>query len=80
MNNFDWKKKVSSRKFWALLAGLATSALTVYGYSSDSEVTVKIVGLIGAFGSIAIYMLSEAYVDGQSATKYVGTKPDEDTK
>ncbi|MFM9276759.1 hypothetical protein [Paenibacillus jiagnxiensis] len=75
----DWKKKVASRKFWALLAGLATAALTVFGYASDSEVTVKIVGLIGAFGSIAIYMLSEAYVDGQS-TKSAGTKPDEVTK
>jgi hypothetical protein len=75
----DWKKKVASRKFWALLAGLATSALTVFGYSSDSEVTLKIVGLIGAFGSIAIYMLSEAYVDGQS-TKSAGTKADEVTK
>lgn len=75
----DWKRKVASRKFWALLAGLATSALTVFGYASDSEVTVKIVGLIGAFGSIAVYMLSEAYVDGQS-TKSAGTKPDEDLK
>ncbi|MDP4096882.1 hypothetical protein OIN60_08870 [Paenibacillus sp. P96] len=72
----DWKRKLASRKFWALLAGLVTAGLALFGYSSDSDVTVKIVGLIGAFGSTAIYMLSEAYVDGQAARSNSETKVD----
>lgn len=57
-------RKISSRKFWALIAGVATS-ICVLTNAGDAE-TVKITGLIGAVGSVAVYMLAEGYVDGKA--------------
>lgn len=61
----DWAKKLSSRKFWALITGVVTSVGAIIGLA-DNQVA-QIVGLIGAVGSVIMYMLSEAYVDGQAA-------------
>lgn len=60
----DWARKLSSRKFWALLAGLATSALVLVNIP-ENEIA-EVVAVIGAFGSVVGYMLAEAYVDGQA--------------
>lgn len=61
----NWKQKLSSRKFWALVAALATTTLPAFGIAENA--TVQIAGIIGAVGSVAVYILAEAYVDGQSA-------------
>lgn len=63
----DWKRKLASRKFWALLAGMATSALVLINVP-DNKIA-EVAAVIGAFGSVACYMLAEAYVDGQAAVK-----------
>lgn len=60
----DWKRKLSSRKFWALLAGLATSGLVLFNVPENT--IAQVAAVIGAFGSVAVYMLAEAYVDGQA--------------
>jgi membrane protease YdiL (CAAX protease family) len=60
-----WKRKLSSRKFWALLAALITSLLTALGASNDT--VIQVTGVIGAFGAVIAYILAEAYVDGKSA-------------
>ncbi|MCP3744371.1 MULTISPECIES: hypothetical protein [Paenibacillus] len=36
----DWKRKLSSRKFWALLAALLTSLLTAFGANNDTVIQV----------------------------------------
>ncbi|GAB7389283.1 hypothetical protein BSNK01_31210 [Bacillaceae bacterium] len=59
----DWKKKLASRKFWALLGGFATNLLVLFG--SNQDTITKVVALIGAIGSIVAYMFAEAYVDGK---------------
>lgn len=63
----DWKQKLASRKFWALIAGLATSGLVLTNVPNHE--IAEVVAVIGAFGSIVVYMLAEAYVDGQAALK-----------
>ncbi|GEA16825.1 hypothetical protein E308F_30710 [Moorella sp. E308F] len=60
----DWKRKLSSRKFWALLAGLATSILVLTNANNDT--ITKVVAVITATGSVVGYMFSEAYVDGKA--------------
>lgn len=62
----DWKRKLSSRKFWALLAGLATATGVILKVPENT--TAQVVAVIGAFGSVVGYMLAEAYVDGQAVT------------
>lgn len=68
----NWAKKLSSRKFWALLAGLATASLVLANVPGNT--IAQVAAVIGAFGSIAVYMLSEAYVDGQA----VGAEEEEE--
>ena len=78
MNKIDWAAKLGSRKFWALLAGLATSSLTAYGMP-DNKVA-QVVGILGAFGSIAVYILGEAYVDGKAAGAPTVVLPDDNAE
>ncbi len=58
----NWKTKLSSRKFWALIAALATSILGAVGASENT--TLQITGIITAVGACVAYMLAEAYADG----------------
>lgn len=70
MHKIDWKQKLSSRKFWALIAALVTSLLVVM--RMPEETITQVVAVIGAFASIAVYILAEASVDkaGASADVY----------
>lgn len=65
MKNINWRQKLSSRKFWALIAGFIASLLVVFNFS-ENEIA-QVTAVITAFGSIAVYILGEAYVDGQRA-------------
>ncbi|MGR6764622.1 hypothetical protein ACU1JV_22740 [Paenibacillus sp. T2-29] len=69
----DWKRKLSSRKFWALLAALLTSLLTAFGASNDT--VIQVTGVIGAFGAVITYIMGEAYVDGKSASSTTTEDP-----
>jgi multisubunit Na+/H+ antiporter MnhC subunit len=69
----DWKTKLGSRKFWALIAGLTTSIGAIVGLS-DNKVA-QIIGIIGAVGSVAVYILGEAYVDGKAAANPIIIEP-----
>jgi uncharacterized membrane protein YjjP (DUF1212 family) len=57
----NWKRKLGSRKFWALAAGVATSVLVLVGAGEDTA--VKITGVISAVGTVVVYILAEASVD-----------------
>lgn len=61
MTSINWGQKLGSRKFWALLAALVTSALVLLRV--NAETSTQIVALIGAFGAIVMYMFAEASVD-----------------
>ena len=61
----DWKRKLGSRKFWALIAAFATSILTIFRVGA-TEIT-QVVGIITAFGSVAVYILVEGNIDAKSA-------------
>jgi hypothetical protein len=56
----DWKRKLSSRKFWALIAALAVAILQ--GIVSDDIVT-KVTSIITTAGACVAYMFAEASVD-----------------
>lgn len=60
----NWKRKLASRKFWALVAGITTSIIVLVG--AGEEVAVKITGLITSIGAVAVYILAEAHVDASN--------------
>lgn len=61
MNKINWAQKLSSRKFWAAVTGLVVSIIAFT--NCDQGTTEKVVALVGAIGSMVMYMLSETIVD-----------------
>lgn len=61
MNKINWAQKLSSRKFWAALMALVVCIVAFT--NCDQGTTEKIVALVGAIGSMVMYMLSETIVD-----------------
>lgn len=60
----DWKAKLSSRKFWSLLIALIVAVLA---FMNVPEGTIgQVTAIIGAFASIVIYILAEAWIDGKA--------------
>lgn len=58
----DWKKKLSSRKFWAAVVGFVSAVLVALNYP---QMTVEQVATIITAGGVLIaYILGESYVDG----------------
>ena len=57
----NWKRKLSSRKFWALVAAVATSVFVLAGAGEES--IVKVTGLITTVGAVIAYIFAEASVD-----------------
>lgn len=61
MNKINWAQKLSSRKFWVAMIALVVSVVAFT--NCDQGTTEKIVALVGAIGSMVMYMLSETMVD-----------------
>ena len=61
MKKINWGQKLSSRKFWAAITGLVVSIIAFT--NADAGTTEKIVALVGAIGSMAMYILGETAVD-----------------
>lgn len=61
MTKINWKQKLSSRKFWALISALVLSILVFFNVG-ENEIA-QVTSIITAFGSIAVYIFAEASVD-----------------
>lgn len=59
--NVDWKRKLSSRKFWAAISGVIISVMVAFNANAESQ--EKVAGVITATGTLAIYMLAESSTD-----------------
>ena len=57
----NWKSKLSSRKFWSLVATFISSNLFLFGVA-ESEVT-QIIGVLTAFGAVVTYIMVEGSID-----------------
>lgn len=63
----DWKKKLSSRKFWALIAAFITSVLIIFGASQGS--IEKVTAIITSGGAVIAYILAEGNIDAKAVDK-----------
>jgi hypothetical protein len=58
----DWKRKLTSRKFWASVASFVTMLLIYFGDStSDAE---QVAALIMGGASVIAYIIGEGLADG----------------
>lgn len=69
MNNIDWKRKLSSRKLWAAIAGIVTGLAMVFG--PDQGVVSSISGTVVSASSVVAYIMAEGKVDAASVKKAV---------
>ena len=63
----DWKRKLSSRKFWAAIAGFV-GAVAVFCGAGESVVT-EMTAIISAAGVLIAYILGESMIDSSAAGK-----------
>lgn len=77
-NKINWAQKLSSRKFWAALAGLVSSLLVFFNVPENQ--IAQISSIIGAVGVLAIYILAEAYVDANRVEIEEGIEVEEKEK
>ena len=60
-NKIDWKRKLSSRKFWVAVAGFVTSLMVAFG-CTDSEIT-QATGIIMSGATMIAYIVGEGLND-----------------
>ena len=61
MNKIDWKRKLTSRKLWAVITAVAICSLEISG--ADSGTTERVVALIGVIASLISYIVFEGLAD-----------------
>jgi hypothetical protein len=57
----DWKRKLSSRKFWTALGALFAAVAVVCG--AGESVITEVSAIISAAGVLVAYILGESMVD-----------------
>lgn len=57
----DWKRKLSSRKFWVAVAGLVSGLILAFKGSTETAETVS--GCIMSAASVVAYLIAEGWAD-----------------
>ncbi|MBQ7687692.1 MAG: hypothetical protein IJT27_00600 [Clostridia bacterium] len=57
----DWKRKLTSRKFWAAVAGFVSMLMIYFG--KDAGNAEQVAALIMAGASLVAYMIGEGLAD-----------------
>lgn len=63
----DWKRKLSSRKFWLAVAAFVAGLFAYFGGYSEAD-TNQIEGLIMAGGAVVSYIIAEGFADASNKT------------
>ena len=64
MEKIDWKRKLTSRKFWMAIIALVTGILTAFNV--DAGTVEKISGLVMSGASAIAYIIAEGLVDAEN--------------
>ena len=62
--SIDWKRKLTSRKFWMAVVAFITPLMLAFGVS-ESSVT-QVVAIIMAGADVVAYIIAEGMVDANS--------------
>lgn len=71
----DWKRKLTSRKFWVALTGFISLLVVALGGSEDSA--QQIVSLIMSGATVIAYIIAEGMTDYAGAGGSAGENKDE---
>ena len=70
MNQIDWKRKLSSRKLWAAIAGVVTGLAMVF--KLDESTISSVAGAVVSVASVVSYIITEGKVDAAGVKKTMG--------
>ena len=70
MSKIDWKRKLSSRKLWAAIAGVVTGLAMVF--KLDESTISSVAGAVVSMASVVSYIITEGKVDAESVKKSMG--------
>ena len=59
--SIDWKRKLTSRKFWAAIVGFVTPMMLAFGIA-ETTVT-QVVAIVMAGADVIAYIIAEGMVD-----------------
>ena len=71
----DWKRKLTSRKFWAAVCVLVTNLVIAFG--GNQETAVQVTAIIMAGASVIAYIIGEGLIDAASVQQQPEVKPPE---
>ena len=69
MTKIDWKRKLSSRKLWAAVAGIVTGLAMVFGL--DEGTISSVAGAVVSVASVVAYIITEGKVDAEGVKNAV---------
>lgn len=61
MSEIDWKRKLTSRKFWVAVCEFVTMLILAFG--GTQETAVQITAIIMAGATVLAYIIAEGLVD-----------------
>ena len=70
MSKIDWKRKLSSRKLWAAIAGIVTGLAMVF--KLDENTVSSVAGAVVSVASVVAYIITEGKVDAENVKKPSG--------
>ena len=74
--NIDWKRKLTSRKFWLAIASFVSMLIAAFGGSE--EVAAQVTALIIAGATVVAYILGEGLADAAGAGRSEGAEDTDD--
>lgn len=69
MNKIDWKRKLTSRKFWMAISSFVAMLVVAFG-GSESQAT-QITALIMAGAAVVAYIIGEGLADASAGVNQV---------
>lgn len=65
LDKIDWKRKLTSRKFWVAVCGLVSGV--ILALRGDQATADTVCGCIMALGSVIAYIIGEGFTDAAAA-------------
>ena len=62
--SIDWKRKLTSRKFWVAVVAFITPLMLAFGMAEDA--VTQVVAIIMAGADVVAYIIAEGMVDAKS--------------
>lgn len=75
--NIDWKRKLTSRKFWMAVIGLVSGLLMAFKVDAQDVETIS--GVIMSAASVIAYIIGEGMADAANAP-IIELEPEEEEK